>query len=104
LISNVMSERMSNRFAGLFVVLAAVAGLQGCATGGAGGGDPGAMALPAGQSCQSIRGQLNKLDSMGVPAQVERASRGGNLSAAQRSNVDQYNKLLGQYLGARCHV
>jgi hypothetical protein len=44
------------------------------------------------------------LDSLGVPAQVERASNGGKLSSAQQGNVDKYNDLLNQYLGARCHV
>jgi hypothetical protein len=77
--------------------------MQGCG-GATGGGDPGARALPAGESCQSIRGELDHLDSKGVPAQVERASNGGKLSAAQRADVDKYNDLLNQYLGARCHV
>ena len=77
--------------------------MQGCG-GAAGGGDPGARALPSGESCQSIRGELDHLDSKGVPAQVERASNGGKLSAAQRADVDKYNDLLNQYLGARCHV
>ena len=77
--------------------------MQGCG-GATGGGDPGARALPSGESCQSIRGELDHLDSKGVPAQVERASNGGKLSAAQRVDVDKYNDLLNQYLGARCHV
>jgi hypothetical protein len=77
--------------------------LQGCG-GASGNGDPGARALPAGESCQSIRGELNRLDSKGVPAQVERASSGGKLTPAQRADVDTYNDLLNQYLGARCHV
>ncbi len=77
--------------------------MQGCG-GATGGGDPGARALPAGESCQSIRGELDHLDSKGVPAQVERASNGGKLSAPQRADVDKYNDLLNQYLGARCHV
>ncbi|MFN0218118.1 MAG: hypothetical protein ACKVP4_04790 [Hyphomicrobium sp.] len=85
----------------LFAALAAAA-LQGCAS--ASGGDPGAKALPLGQSCQSIRGELNKLDSRGVPAQVERASSGKKLTPAQRVDVDNYNQLLNQYLGSRCHV
>lgn len=88
------------------VVVAALAGtLQGCGgASGNGDGDPGARALPAGASCQSIRGELNKLDSRGVPAQVEKASAGGKLSGGQKADVDRYNELLNQYLGARCHV
>jgi hypothetical protein len=87
------------------VLLAAVlsVSMQGCG-GAAGNGDPGARPLPAGESCQSIRGELNRLDSKGVPAQVERASSGGKLSSSQRADVDKYNDLLNQYLGARCHV
>jgi hypothetical protein len=86
-----------------FCCLAAVAAaLSGC--GGAAGGDPGARSLPAGQSCQTIRGELNRLDSKGVPSLVERAGNGSKLSPAQRSEVDNYNGLLNQYLGARCHV
>lgn len=81
--------------------LAAVV-LAGC--GGASGGDPGAKPLPMGQSCQSIRSELNRLDSKGVPTLVEKASNGGKLAPAQRADVDAYNSLLNQYLGARCHV
>lgn len=77
--------------------------LAGCA-GGPTGGDPGARALPPGTSCQSIRGELNKLDSRGVPSRVEAAQAGKKLSAQQQSEVDLYNKLLADYLGARCHV
>ncbi len=91
----------------LAVVLVTVltGALQGCggAAGGS-GGDPGARPLPPGESCGSIRSELNRLDSKGVPAQVERASNGGKLNAGQRSDVDKYNDLLNQYLGARCHV
>lgn len=91
---------------GLYSVVSAIVVasiLQGCGA-ASGGGDPGARALPIGQSCQSIRGELNKLDSRGVPAQVEKASNGGKLSASQRTDVDNYNRLLSQYLGSRCHV
>lgn len=92
-------------FIAVVTVAAMSALVQGC--GGASGGgyqDPGPRALPSGESCDSIRGQLNRLDSKGVPAQVERASSGGSLSGSQRADVDKYNQLLNQYLGARCHV
>lgn len=86
------------------VGLAAV-GLSGCASSQAGaGGDPGAMAMPAGSSCQSVRGELNKLDSKGTPSRVEAATRGAKLAPAQQAEVDRYNQLLNLYLGARCHV
>ena len=86
----------------VFAGLAAAVVLQGCA--GSAGGDPGAKSLPMGQSCQSIRGELNRLDSKGVQPLVERASNGGKLNPAQRADVDNYNQLLNQYLGSRCHV
>ena len=86
-----------------FCCVAGVAAASG-GCGGAAGGDPGARSLPSGQSCQTIRGELNRMDSKGVPALVERAGNGGKLSPAQRSEVDTYNGLLNQYLGARCHV
>lgn len=86
------------------LIALSAAALQGCASASGGAGDPGARALPVGQSCQSIRGELNRLDSRGVPAQVERASSGGKLNPAQRTDVDNYNRLLTQYLGSRCHV
>jgi hypothetical protein len=92
-------------FIAVVTVTALSALMQGC--GGASGGaytDPGPRPLPSGQTCDSIRSELNHLDSKGVPAQVERASSGGSLSASQRANVDKYNLLLNQYLGARCHV
>lgn len=82
--------------------LVAVA-LAGCGGAGA-GGDPGAKPLPVGQSCQSIRGELNRLDSRGVPAIIEKQSSGAKLSPAQKADADAYNNLLNQYLGARCHV
>ena len=87
---------------GLGCAIVLAAGLSGC--GGAAGGDPGAKSLPIGQSCQTIRGELNRLDSRGVPNLVEKASTGGKLSDAQRAEADNYNRLLGNYLGARCHV
>jgi hypothetical protein len=86
------------------VVLAGVA-LSGCASGNAaGGGDPGAIAMPSGSSCQTVRGELNRLDSKGTPAKVDAASRGAKLAPAQQAEVDRYNQLLNLYLGARCHV
>lgn len=92
---------MRGLFAGL-TVLALASSLQGC--GGAAGGDPGAKPLPLGESCGSIRSELNKLDSRGVPSLIERQSSGGKLNASQKGDADAYNRLLNQYLGARCHV
>jgi hypothetical protein len=84
---------------------AGIAALAGCANeGGNYDGDPGAIALPAGSSCGSIRQELNRLDAKGTQSKVEAASQGKKLPPAQQADVDRYNLLLNQYLGARCHV
>jgi hypothetical protein len=67
-------------------------------------GDPGAAPLAGGQTCQTIRTDLNRLDSKGVPALVERQNAGKKLSKSQKAQADLYNRLLNEYLGARCHV
>ena len=86
-----------------FAGVAALAALCGCAGEGY-DGDPGAMPLAAGQSCGSIRQELNRLDAKGTQAKVEALSQGKKLSPADRADADRYNLLLNQYLGARCHV
>ena len=85
------------------LALALLVVVAGCA-GGTSGDNPGAQALPAGQNCQSVRAELNKLDAKGTRAKVESASRGQKLSPQAQSEVDRYNDLLNTYLGARCHV
>jgi hypothetical protein len=90
---------------GLVLVAGALAALAGCAEdGGAYSGDPGARPLAAGQTCGSIRQELNRLDSRGTQAKVEAATQGKKLPPAAQADVDRYNDLLNQYLGARCHV
>ncbi len=87
-------------------VLAAVvvaAAMAGCANDG-GDGDPGAKPLAAGQTCATIRQDLNRLDAKGTQSKVEAASQGKKLPPAAQADVDKYNELLNQYLGARCHV
>jgi hypothetical protein len=83
---------------------AALALLAGCAADGYNYGDPGATPLAAGQSCGSIRAELDRLDKKGTQGKVEAASQGKKLPAAAQADVDRYNSLLNQYLGARCHV
>ena len=79
--------------------------LAGCAGGsGPGNGDPGAKALPAGQTCQSIKADLDRMVSRGVQSSVEAQSAGRKLSPQQKSDADRYNQMLAYYLGGRCHV
>lgn len=78
--------------------------LTGCAGDTGNGGDPGAQALSAGETCQSIRTDLNRLDKEGVPSLVEQQNSGKKLAAPQKAKADLYNQLLDKYLGARCHV
>jgi hypothetical protein len=82
--------------------LAVLALVAGCADGGY--GDPGGAPLASGQSCGSIRQELDQLDKRGTQGKVEAASQGKKLSAKDKSDVDRYNSLLNQYLGARCHA
>ena len=77
--------------------------IAGCA-GGTGSGDPGARPLPAGETCQSLRGQLDRLLSRGVQPKVEALSAGRKLSPKDKADAEAYNRILNQYLGARCHV
>jgi len=85
---------------GLLLVLAALAG---CAEGGP-GGDPGAIPLASGQSCGSLRQELDRLDRKGTQGKVEAATAGKRLSPDAMADVERYHSLLNQYLGARCHV
>ena len=93
----------TTRLVQLIVVLGLTSAVAGCSSGAATGGDPGAQALPSGMSCQSLRGELNKMDSQGAQSKVEAASQGKG-SPEARAVAGRYNQLLNYYLGARCHV
>jgi hypothetical protein len=85
-------------------VLAVSIVISACSGGGGGaGGDPGARPLPSGMSCQSLRADLNKMDSQGAQSKVEAVSQGKG-SPEAKAVADRYNTLLNYYLGARCHV
>jgi hypothetical protein len=90
--------------AGKVLFVAGLAALAGCAEEGGVGGDPGARPLAAGQTCGSIRQELDRLDARGTQAKVEASTQGKKLPPAAQADVDRYNDLLNQYLGARCHV
>ncbi|MEW5962004.1 MAG: hypothetical protein AB1749_00430 [Pseudomonadota bacterium] len=89
--------------AGMLVIVAGLM-LGGCASNDTYKNGPPAIALPAGQTCQTVRAELNRLDARGTPSLIESANAGRKLSPPQREQVDRYNQLLGQYLGARCHA
>jgi hypothetical protein len=94
----------SNRTIAVTAVVSIAFVLGACAGGGGStNGDPGARSLPPGQSCQSLRAELNKMDSQGAQAKVE-ASQRGNASPQNKAVADRYNQLLNYYLGARCHT
>lgn len=99
-----MVARTMSRTIRVVVAVAAVAMLAGCADGDGYGGDPGAVPLASGQSCGTIRSELDALDRKGTQAKVEAASAGKKLSPKDKGDVDRYNTLLNQYLGARCHA
>jgi hypothetical protein len=88
------------------LVVLAAAGLMlvGCADGNGPGGDPGPVPLAFGQSCGSIHQELNRLLGRGVQGNAERVQSGKQVSPAAKADVDRYNALLNQYLGARCHA
>jgi hypothetical protein len=92
------------RVLGSATLLGVVIGLAGCASDAGPYGDPGARAMPAGYSCQSVRTELNRLDAKGTRPRVEAASTGQKLNPQAQADVDRYNYLLNVYLGARCHV
>lgn len=95
-----MTHQSTRRLVGITLVLCL--GLAGCETTAGPGADPGARPLPPGATCQSLRAELNKMDSQGAQGKVERASR-GKVDPATQAVADRYNQLLNQYLGARCH-
>mgnify|MGYP006877928275 CR=1 FL=1 len=86
----------------MVIAASMVLALGGCA--GGTGGDPGAKPLPMGETCQSLRAQLDRLLSRGVQSKVEALSAGRKLSPKDKADAEAYNRLLNQYLGARCHV
>lgn len=96
--------RPASRAMRFLAALSITAALAGCAAQSAPSGDPGARPLPPGQSCQSLRAELNKLDGRGVPAKVEAVSAGRKVSPQDKADANRYNELLNWYLGGRCHV
>lgn len=90
--------------AGMFLVAGAVAG---CATTDAQIQSPAAPAAAVAsqdRSCQGLRSEIMKLEGRGVARLVDRQHEGSKLTPSQKADVDSYNALLNEYLGARCHL
>lgn len=77
--------------------------VAGCAENNSGGG-PTSKPLANGETCASVKQQLSKLDARGVQSSVQAQAEGKKLSGQQKADADLYNRLLDDYLGARCHV
>jgi hypothetical protein len=86
----------------MLCALGAAVSIGGCASGG--GSGPTSKQLANGETCSSVKSQLNKLDARGVPSSVQAQAAGKKLSGQQKADADLYNRLLDDYLGARCHV
>lgn len=99
-----MVRSMPGTLVGAWTIALALLLVLGACAGGTSSGQPHAQALPAGQSCQSVRAELDKLDAKGTRSKVEAAGRGQKLSPQAQADADHYNDLLNTYLGARCHV
>jgi hypothetical protein len=99
-----MGEALVARINGCWLALVGAAALLSACADSGNNGDPGGIPLASGQSCGSIRGELDKLDHKGTQSKVEAATAGKKLAPAAQADVDRYNLLLNQYLGARCHV
>ncbi len=78
--------------------------LGGCASDNGGGSGPPSRPLPSGATCASVKADLARLDSKGTPGVIQSMAAGKKVSPAQKADADLYNKLLNDYLGARCHV
>ena len=87
----------------LSILAAAALAIGGCADGNL-GGDPGPIPLASGQSCGSLQQEMNRLLGRGVQGSADKAASGKKLAPAAQADLDRYNALLSQYLGARCHV
>jgi hypothetical protein len=66
----------------LLGAVSAAAALGGCASGG--GSGPSGKALANGETCSSVKQQLNRLDAKGVPQWVQAQAAGRKISGQQR--------------------
>ena len=85
----------------MIMLVAATAALAGCAS-QSGGRVP--VGFASGGDCQTVRGELRKLDGMGVPGQIQARQAGQHMSADANARTDRYNYLLEEYLGNDCQL
>jgi hypothetical protein len=62
------------------------------------------VGFASGGDCQTVRGELRKLDGMGTPGQIQARSAGQRMSADVNARIDRYNYLLEEYLGNNCQL
>lgn len=77
--------------------------IGGFAAGCAGGGGM-QMASAGGGSCSSLRSELSRLDSRGVPSIIEAKNAGKRVSSKKQALINRYNSILNTYLSAKCHA
>ena len=65
-------------------------------------GPQGPGPMLADNACAQLRGDLNAMDSRGVPGLVELRNAGKKLAPAQDAEATRYNQVLDQYLGGQC--
>lgn len=84
-------------------ILLAVA-VSGCASTEAQVSTPVAAPVLTDRSCQSLRSEIMTREARGATRLIDRKNDGGKLSAREQAEIDTYNSLLNEYLGARCHL
>lgn len=65
---------------------------------------PAAAPVLTDRSCQSLRSEIMTREARGAARLVDRKNDGGKLNAREQAEIDTYNSLLNEYLGARCHL
>lgn len=68
------------------------------------GAPPAAAPVLTDRSCQSLRSEIMKREARGAARLVDRKNDGGKLNPREQAEIDTYNSLLNEYLGARCHL
>ena len=94
--------RLGKHGLGLAFLAAIALSLAGCASSGSSGRVP--VGFAGGGDCQSVRGELRKLDGIGVPGQIQAKQAGQHVSSDTSARIDRYNYLLEQYLGNDCQL